>query len=399
MSAVPDWAVWQRGNEYTLGVEEEAMLLDPSDWSLAQQVDRVLPAMSEKLSAHLSSETQRSVLELRTGVHGTAADVSKELLQLRCMLDQELSPLGLRAASAATHPFTVWQETVVSSGERYEFLYGSMRELARREPTFALHVHVGVDDPEDGVRLANRMRAHLPLLLALSVNSPFWQGRDTGLASARTPLFQAFPRVGIPRVFADYAEWVEAVDLLIRCDAFPDPTFLWWDVRPQPRLGTVEVRIMDAQTSAAETAALAALVQCIARLEVEDGFVDERLIITQEALDENRFIAARDGMGARLIDPVHERRVPAGDLLEDLLAACAPHAEALGCEGELEPVTELARRTGAQRQLELARSGDRLPGLVASLAETFCDEGYAGPDGTRTASSGSVARAQADRPG
>lgn len=166
---------------------------------------------------------------------------------MRRKLEAELAPLGLRCASAATHPFAMWHETVVSSGERYELVYESMRELARREPTFALHVHVGVDDPEDAIRLANRMRAHLPLLLALSVNSPFWQCRDTGLASARTPLFQAFPRVGIPRVFADYAEWVEAVDLLIRCNAFPEPTFLWWDVRPQPRVGTVEVRVMDAR--------------------------------------------------------------------------------------------------------------------------------------------------------
>jgi carboxylate-amine ligase len=398
MSELPEWAVWQRGNEYTLGVEEEVMLLNPHDWSLAQQIDRVLPALSEELCEHVSAETHRSALELRTGVHRSAAGVAKELLRVRRMLDRELGPLGLGAASAATHPFTVWHETVVSSGERYQLVYGSMRELARREPTFALHVHVGVDDPEDGIRLANRMRAHLPLLLALSVNSPFWQGRDTGLASARTPLFQAFPRVGIPRFFADYAEWVEAVDLLIRCDAFPDPTFLWWDVRPQPGFGTVEVRIMDAQTCVAETTALAALVQCIARLEVQDGFISEQLMATQEALDENRFLAARDGMDARLIDPLHECRVPVTQLLEDLLEACAPHAEALGCERELEPVRQLAARTGAHRQLELARSDDRLHGLVASLAETFCDEGYPGPDGTRTAPSGSVAPAQPRRP-
>ena len=156
--------------------------------------------------------------------------------------------MGLRAACAGTHPFAVWHDTVVSSGERYQAVYGSMRELARREPTFALHVHVGVPDPEDAIALMNRMRAHLPLLLALSANSPFWQGRDTGLASARTPLFQAFPRVGIPRVFNDYSDYVEAVDLLVRCGSIPEPTFLWWDVRPQPRFGTVEVRIMDAQT-------------------------------------------------------------------------------------------------------------------------------------------------------
>ncbi len=265
------WADWARGNEYTLGVEEETMLLNPHDWSLAQQIDRVLPALSEELSEHVTPETHRSALELSTGVHPTAGDAATELLALRRMLQRELRPLGLVCASAATHPSTVWQETVVSTGPRYEMVYGSMRELARREPTFALHVHVGVDDPEDAIRLANRMRAHLPLLLALSVNSPFWQGRDTGLGSARTPLFQAFPRVGIPRVFADYADWVEAVDLLIRCDAFPEPTFLWWDVRPQPRFGTVEVRILDAQTTVAETAALAALVQSVARLEVRGG--------------------------------------------------------------------------------------------------------------------------------
>ena len=159
-----------------------------------------------------------------------------------------LEPLGIRAAVAGTHPFTLWEDVEVSPGARYQFLYSSMRELARREPTFGLHVHVAVPNPEQAVRAYNRMRAHLPLLLALSGNSPFWQGRDTGLCSMRTPLFQAFPRVGIPREFRSYADYVEGIDVLLRCDAFPEPTFLWWDVRLQPRFGTLEVRVMDAQT-------------------------------------------------------------------------------------------------------------------------------------------------------
>jgi carboxylate-amine ligase len=399
MSDLPEWAVWKRGHEYTVGAEEEVMLLNPHDWSLAQQVDRVLPALSEELAERVTPETHRSALELATQVHDTPAGAGAELLQLRRRLDDELAPMGLTCASAATHPSTIWHETVVSSGERYQLVYGSMRELARREPTFALHVHVGVDDPEDGIRLANRMRAHLPLLLALSVNSPFWQGRDTGLGSARTPLFQAFPRVGIPRAFKDYADWVETVDLLMRCHAFPEPTFLWWDVRPQPRFGTVEVRILDAQTMVAETVALAALVQCIARLEITEGYVPERLVCTQEVLDENRFIAARDGMNAELIDPLAERRVPAQEQLAALLDACAPHAAALGCENELAPVELMATHTGALRQLEIARQGDRLKGLVASLAEAFCREGYPGRDGTSTSSSGSVAPSGPDSPG
>ena len=396
---LPDWATWKRGHEYTLGVEEEVMLLNPHDWSLAQQIDRVLPMLSEELSERVTPETHRSVLELNTTVHERAAGLSCELLDLRRMLEAELAPLGLTCASAATHPSTVWHETVVSTGERYKLVYGSMRELARREPTFALHVHVGVGDPEDGVRLANRMRGHLPLLLALSVNSPFWQGRDTGLGSARTPLFQAFPRVGIPRAFESYADWAETVGLLIRCDAFPDPTFLWWDVRPQPPLGTVEVRILDAQTTVAETTALAALVQCIARLEIVDGYVPDRLVAAQEVLEENRFLAARDGMNAELIDPVTERRVPAREQLRSLLDACLPHAAALGCERELAPIPTMGEHTGALRQLDLARGGDRLKGLVRTLAEQFCSEGYPDRDGTSSASAGSLASSGTDTPG
>jgi carboxylate-amine ligase len=368
---LPPWAVWQSGHEYTLGVEEEVMLLNPHDWSLAQQIDRVLPVLPQELAKHVTRETHTSALELATGVHATAGGVHDELRSMRTQLDRELAPLGLRAGVSGTHPSTVWHETVVSSGPRYEAVYGSMRELARREPTFGLHVHVGVRGPAEGIRLFNRMRTHLPLLLALSVNSPFWQGRDTGLASARTPLFQAFPRVGTPRAFVDYEDWVRAVDVLISCDAFPEPTFLWWDVRPQPRFGTVEIRIMDAQTTAGEAAALAALVQCIARLEVEEGYAPMDLISAQETLEENRFIAARDGMDARLIDPAAGRRVPATEQLEKLLEACAPHARELGCEAELAPIQGMADQTGAKRQLALARNGGRLQGLVETIADRF----------------------------
>jgi glutamate---cysteine ligase / carboxylate-amine ligase len=391
----PDWAQWAPTEPYSLGAEEEVMLLNPRDWSLAQQSDRVFSAVTPDLEGHLSGETQGSVVELRSSVHESASALTDELEALRFALELQLSTLGLRAASAGTHPFTVWQETVVSSQPRYQKVYGSMRELARREPTFALHVHVGVPDPEDAIRLVNRMRTHLPLLLALSVNSPFWQGRDTGLASARTPLFQAFPRVGIPREFADYEDWLGAVSLLVRCEAFPEPTFLWWDVRPQPILGTVEVRILDAQTRAPETAALAALIQCVARLEIEEGYADEALVRSPEVLDENRFLAARDGMAAELIDPGTERRIPARKLCGELLDACAEHAVDLDCATELIRVRELSERTGAERQLDLARRAERLPGLVARMADEFSSISHLGepPDQARRTSAGTTSPA------
>lgn len=375
-SAAPVRTWWQwmgrpGEGQYTVGIEEEAMLLEPDGWQLAHHSDRVLEVLPPEVLGHATMETHRSALELATGVHDSVRSAAAEMLELRRALDRAVRTMGLRAASSGTHPSAVWQDTVVSDGKRYAFVYGSMRELARREPTFALHVHVGITSPNDAVRLVNRMRAHVPLLLALSVNSPFWQGRDTGLASARTPLFQAFPRVGIPRRFRDYEDYVGTVDLLMRCKSMPDPTFLWWDVRPQPRFGTVEVRIMDAQTTVVETASLAALVQCIARLEVERGYVSARALEVPEALDENRFLAARDGMGAELIDVELERRVPAREMALRLVEACAPHARELGCERELDGVVTMAERTGAERQLDSARGPERLRGLVESLSDQY----------------------------
>jgi carboxylate-amine ligase len=372
MRPLPDWARWpQDAADYTLGAEEEVMLLEPGGWSLAQQIDRVLPALRPEFAPHVTAETHKSALELRTRAHRGVAPLASELVDLRAALEAQLGTLGLRAAAAGTHPFAVWHETEVSTGPRYEAVYGSMRELARREPTFGLHVHVGVSSPAAAIELYNQLRAHLPLLLALSVNSPFWQGRDTGLASARTPLFQAFPRVGVPRAFRNYREWVEAVDVLLRCEAFSDPTFLWWDVRPQPRFGTVEVRILDVQSTAGETAALAALVQCLARLELEQGYASRELVAMPEVLQENRFLAARDGMEASFIDPVSERQTPARVQLEELLSACLPHARDLGCERELASIAAMAERTGANRQLEGWRKSGSLPAVVADLAAVF----------------------------
>ncbi len=245
-----------------------------------------------------------------------------------------------------------------------------MRVLARREPTFGLHLHVGVDRAEDAIRVFNRVRAHLPLMLALSANSPFWQGRDTGMRSARTPLFQGFPRVGIPRAFESYAQWVEAVDVLLRCDAVPEPSFLWWDIRLQPRFGTVEIRVLDAQVEVGDTLALAALFQSVARLELERQYASKRLLESPEALSENRFLAARDGMEAKLLDPARDRRVPARELLDDLLEACAPYARDLGCADYLGRVPALARSSGAERQLSRARDGG-VPSAMAELADAL----------------------------
>src|SRR5215218_6385353 len=261
----PEWAVWNTegaGAPWTVGIEEEVMLLDPVTWMPASRSEEALAALRPEIGEHTSAETHGSAVELATDPHSTVGGAVAQLAELREGLAEGLGELGLAGAVAGTHPLATWEDTEVSPGARYQFLYASMRELARREPTFALHVHVAVPDEHAAVRALDGVREELPLLLALSANSPFWQGRDSGLASARTPVFQAFPRTGAPRSFGTYETYVEAVDVLIRCDAIPEPTFLWWDVRRHPRLGTLELRIMDAQTRVRDTAALTTLLHC-----------------------------------------------------------------------------------------------------------------------------------------
>ena len=354
------------------------MLLEPGSWALAHRIDDLLPELSPALAVSVSAETHACTLELASGVHAGVRKAVQELLALRTALADELTRLELRAAVAGTHPFARGEDTEVSGGARYQVLHDGLRELARREPTFALHVHVGVPHPELAIAAADRMRAHLPLILALSANSPYWRGRDSGMASVRTPLFQAFPRAGIPRRFGSYETYAEAVDVMLRADAFPEPTFIWWDVRLQPSLGTVEVRVADAQTRVSEVAGLMALIQSLVRLEATERYVAEELVAAQEVLEENRFLAARDGIDARLIDVGSEERVPAREQLDALLEACAPHADALGCRAELEEVRALADSPGARRQRDAVREAGQRQ-LVGALAEAFLD---AGPGGT-----------------
>jgi glutamate---cysteine ligase / carboxylate-amine ligase len=394
LATAPAWSLWRAPPApYTIGVEEELMLLRPDDWSLCHESDELLAGLGPALRRRVSAETHASAIEFQTGVHRTVADAMREVRAIRAELAAELEAVGVRAACAGIHPIAVAGESTVSAGDRYQRLASSLRALAVREPTYALHVHIGVPTAEDGIRLLNRLRAHLPLLLALSANSPFWRGRDSGLASMRTPLFQAFPRTGLPRAFRSYEDYVRTIDELVAWRAIPEPTFLWWDLRLQPALGTLEVRIMDVQIESADTAAIIALVQCLARAELEEGLAPPELVQAPEVLAENRFLASRDGMDAALIDPSAGGPVPVRRLLERVLAACAPHARALDCRQELRAVETLADQPGAKRQRALAGGGRGISELLPALADAFSPrQPAAGAEGAAPAAGASERR-------
>jgi carboxylate-amine ligase len=367
---VSHWSDWSPAlTAFTVGAEEEAMLLHAGDLVLASAGERVLAALPRSLSGRIALELHAAAVEVQTGVHPTAGGAAAEIAELREALAAHLAEQGLRAAGAGLYPMAPPGDLRVSERPRYRRLLRELGALARRDPTYALHVHVGVPDPEAAVRALNHVRARLPLLLAAAANSPFWGGRDCSLASARITLFDSFPRSGPPRAFRDYADYVEALDSLIVPRAIPDATHLWWDIRLQPALGTIEIRIMDAQIGVAETAALIAMVQCMVRAGLHGPA--QPLDQTPEALAENRFLAARDGLAARLIDG--RRRVAARTLLRRELAACRPHARALGCERELDGVGDMIRAGGAERQRAWAAERG-VGGVLAALADAYLAE-------------------------
>jgi carboxylate-amine ligase len=370
-ASLPAWARWNRAaakRPWSVGIEEEAMLLDPYDWTPANRIDDVLACVPGELGSHAAAETHACVLELRTDPHDTAGDAAAELAGLRVGLERSMAAaLSLRVAAAGTHPLATRAQVAVTAASRYRLIETTMRALARREPTMALHVHVAVPEPEMAVRALDGLRADLPIVLGLSANSPYWRGRDSGFASVRTPIFSMFPRVGIPSQFGSYASYVGAIEPLVRSGAIPGPGFLWWDARLQPQLGTLEVRIMDAQSRPEDTAALAALVQCLV---YRHATRSRRVTAPTEVLAENRFLASRDGMRAQLIDARRERTRPIREALDRRLDECAAIADALGCAAQLAGAAALADDPGEQRQRRYVDACG-LPALTERLAGEF----------------------------
>ena len=359
---------------FTLGVEEEYMLLDPETFDLVQHVDTVLTAIREgEFVERIGPELMQSVVEISTPVCRTPADVDHELRRLRGYVAGVAREQSLRLGSAGTHPFSLFERQRITARDRYRNLVDQLQYVARRELIFGLHIHVAVDDAEKAIHVMSALLVHLSDLLALSANSPFWRGEATGLASSRQMVFAAFPRSGPPPRFRDYADYAEVVGQLEKTGCIADYTHIWWDIRPHPRFGTIEVRVMDAVTHVEETVALAAYVQALVKYYSERFEAGRELPSYHRILvTENKWLAARYGLEAPVMDLATGRRnrVPVAQLIRRALREIEPHARELGSERELEGIRGiLARGNGAERQLRVFNANRDMAEVVREIAD------------------------------
>ena len=312
------------------------MLLDPESFDLVQHIETVLDAVQgDELGDRLNPELMQSVLEIATPVCRTAGDVERELTTLRGYVRDVAAAHRLRVGSAGTHPFSLFERQRITAKDRYRVLIDQLQYVARRELIFGMHVHVAVDDPDKAIQVVNGLLPHLAPLLALSASSPFWRGEPTGLASSRQIVFSAFPRSGPPPRFRDYEDYASVVGQLERTGCIADYTHIWWDIRPHPKWGTIEVRICDAVTRLEDAVAIAAYCQCVVKLLCERYEAGEEIPTFHRILtSENKWLAARYGLDAPIMDlPTGRRnRVPVSKLVRRTLRELEPHARELGCD-------------------------------------------------------------------
>ena len=360
-----------RGTPYTVGIEEELMLIDPKSLGLTQGIETILADLGKDFESRVKPELMQSVLEIATVPHQTVADAGTELASLRETVRGAAERNGMMLAASGTHPSALWEDQLIVERPRYQELAAGLGYIARQELIFGTHVHVGVTGPNKAIYIADGIRKHLPLLLALSANSPLWRGEVTGMMSARTPVFRAFPRVGIPPHYGSWEIYSRRVKLLVDAGVIPDYTYLWFDVRPHPMLGTVEVRVFDQQTRLDNTVALAALVVALVHrystlFDAQEAMVE----VPTELIDDNKVLAALRGTDGDLVDLPRPEQRRATEMASHLLDELREHAQEVGCEAELEGVRALIEGgTGAHRQLEVLEHSGDVEGLVRALCE------------------------------
>jgi carboxylate-amine ligase len=351
----------------TIGIEEEYQTIDPVTRDLRSHIDTEIIAKGKMLLKEaVKAEMHQSVVEVGTGICKDVKSASAELKALRLQIVKLASQNGLRLAAAGTHPFADWRKQDIYPDERYYTIVQDMKMVARANLIFGLHVHIGIEDREAGIQLMNAARYFLPHILALSTNSPFWQGMDTGLKSYRCKVFDKFPRTNIPDYFPSWGEYDRFVSLLVRTNCIDNAKKIWWDIRPHPNFPTLEFRICDVPMRVDETIAIAALIQAtVAKLYKLYAANQGCRLYRRALIMENKWRAVRYGLDGKLIDFGKEEEVPLRDLIYEYLSFIDDVVDELGSREEINYIYRILEQgTGADRQLRIFQETGDLTKVV-----------------------------------
>jgi carboxylate-amine ligase len=351
---------------FTLGIEEEFQIVDPVTRDLKSHIEEILEEGKVVLRENIKPEMHQSVVEVGTEICETIHDARREVVKLRSTLDELARKKDLRIAAAGTHPFARWEAQKITDHERYRMMVEDMQQVARANLIFGLHVHVGMPDRETAIQVMNTARYFIPHIFALSTNSPFWMGSNTGFKSYRIKIFERFPRTGIPDTFESLSDFEEYIKLLVKTNCIDNPKRIWWDIRLHPNFHTLEWRVCDIPMRIDETIALAALMQAVTvklykLFEQNLGF---RMYRTR-LLNENRWRAARYGITGKLIDFGKQREVQMSSLIDELLEFVDDVLDELESRREVEYIRQIMTMgTGADRQLAVWNKTNDLNAVV-----------------------------------
>jgi glutamate---cysteine ligase / carboxylate-amine ligase len=347
--------------EFTIGVEEEYQIIDARTRELHSRQEHILPEAQERVGEQVTPELYLSQIEIGTPICKTLADVRAQIVRLRGEVIAAAEKTGNRIAAAGTHPFSHWEDQQLTPKARYVGIEQDYQQLAREQLIFGCHVHVGIRDREAAIEVMNRARPWLPVLLALTGNSPFWLGADTGYSSFRTQLWRRWPMAGTPQVFASRAEYDKLIEALVATESITDATKIYWDMRPSVRFETLEFRVTDVCMTVDEAVMVAGLVRALARTCYAEAVRGERIAHARpELLRAAKWRASRYGLDADLIDVQEQRARPALELTNKLLSTLRPALEEHGEWDEIQALVGQTTEggTGATRQrAAYARSG------------------------------------------
>lgn len=354
----------------TVGVEIELQLVDSDDMSLSSCIEEVLAAIPPHLQGSVKPELMQCYVEINTRICKTVREVGDDLREKLTVLERKVEPLGIQLFWAATHPFSSWRHQKITVNDRYYRLVALMEDVARRLVTFGLHVHVGVDTGDKAVMICDRMQQHLPLLLALSANSPFWEGRNTGLRSNRSKIMEGLPTAGLPYQMRNWSEYVWLVKHLIDTGFINSIREIWWDIRPHHHFGTVEIRVCDVPPNLDHVMALTALIQCLVHTisnEIDEGtFLGD---YHPMMVEQNKWRATRYGADASLVSSKDYQPRSVQTIVDALVEQLTPAAIELNCLQELQSVREIPGHTGALRQLEIFQATNSRREVVRQMIE------------------------------